>query len=117
MEIYLQWPDYDRCYNYSVLTRRSKTNTLGNKKKAVTHFNQNNKYKKRGLGLAIMHRGEAFGAASQGIDTAAVNLHTNWDGSVTILSSMAEVGMGAILCCKILFMKYLVLLKIGFVLV
>lgn len=64
------------------------------RKAQIAIFNKKNKTKKRGLGLAIMHRGEAFGAAGQGLDTAAVNLHTNWDGSITILSSMAEVGMG-----------------------
>ena len=38
--------------------------------------------------------GSIWGCWTQGIDTAAVNLHTNWDGSITVLSSMAEIGMG-----------------------
>lgn len=50
--------------------------------------------KVRGLGLALLHRGEAFGAAGQGIDTAEVSLLVNNDGGITILSSMADVGMG-----------------------
>ena len=50
--------------------------------------------KVRGLGLSIIHRGEAFGAAGQGIDTAEVSMLINWDGSITINSSLADVGMG-----------------------
>lgn len=64
------------------------------RKAAIKEWNSQHNNHRRGLGLAIMHRGEAFGAAGQGIDTAAISLHTNWDGSITILSSMAEVGMG-----------------------
>lgn len=48
----------------------------------------------RGIGSAIIHRGEAFGAAGQGIDTAEVSLLINNDGGISILSSMADVGMG-----------------------
>lgn len=50
--------------------------------------------KVRGIGFALIHRGEAFGAAGQGIDTAEVQLLVNNDGGITILSSMADVGMG-----------------------
>lgn len=50
--------------------------------------------KVKGIGLALIHRGEAFGAAGQGIDTAEVQLLINNDGGITILSSMADVGMG-----------------------
>ena len=47
-------------------------------KKSITHLNQNNKYKKRGLGLAIMHRGEAFGGLQVKVLTPLLfNLHTN----------------------------------------
>ncbi len=50
--------------------------------------------KVKGIGFALLHRGEAFGAAGQGIDTAEVQLLVNNDGGITILSSMADVGMG-----------------------
>ncbi|WP_161845513.1 molybdopterin cofactor-binding domain-containing protein [Pseudoflavonifractor sp. 524-17] len=50
--------------------------------------------KVRGVGMALLHRGEAFGAAGQGLDTSAVSRLTNWDGSIVILTSVSEVGMG-----------------------
>ena len=50
--------------------------------------------KVKGIGFSLIHRGEAFGAAGQGIDTAEVQLLVNNDGGISILSSMADVGMG-----------------------
>lgn len=48
----------------------------------------------RGLGIALLHRGEAFGAAGQGFDASAVSLYVQKDGSAMILTSMSEVGNG-----------------------
>lgn len=48
----------------------------------------------RGLGIALLHRGEAFGAAGQGFDASAVSLNVQKDGSAVILTSMSEVGNG-----------------------
>lgn len=50
--------------------------------------------KVRGLGVALLHRGEAFGAAGQGFDASAVSLYVQKDGSAIILTSMSEVGNG-----------------------
>jgi len=55
--------------------------------------NRGNK-KVRGLGIALLHRGEAFGACGQGLDAAAVSMHVQKDGSIVILTSMSEVGNG-----------------------
>ncbi len=48
----------------------------------------------KGLGIALLYRGEAFGAAGQGLDAAAVSMYVQKDGSVMILTSMSEVGNG-----------------------
>jgi CO/xanthine dehydrogenase Mo-binding subunit len=50
--------------------------------------------KVKGLGIALLHRGEAFGAAGQGLDASAVSMHVQKDGSAMILTSMSEIGNG-----------------------
>jgi len=55
--------------------------------------NKNSK-KVRGVGIALLYRGEAFGAAGQGLDAAAISMYVQKDGSVVILTSMSEVGNG-----------------------
>lgn len=64
----------------------------------------------RGLGLACMYRGESFGSAGQGSDYAAATIQVQRDGSITLYSSMSEVGQGghtmlAKVVCEILGVK------------
>ena len=60
----------------------------------IAAYNAQHKYSKKGLGMALLHRGESFGAAGQGIDTASGMLSLQPDGSVSVCSSIAEVGQG-----------------------
>ena len=60
----------------------------------IAEYNASHTYTKKGLGFAFLHRGESFGAAGQGIDTASGMIAVQPDGSVTIASSIAEVGQG-----------------------
>lgn len=64
------------------------------RRKQIDQFNNAHKYLKKGLGFALLHRGESFGAAGQGIDTASGMLSIQQDGSAIISSSIAEVGQG-----------------------
>lgn len=63
-------------------------------KQRVAAFNESHKHLKKGLGFALLHRGESFGAAGQGIDTASGMVCIQQDGSVIVSSSIAEVGQG-----------------------
>lgn len=66
-----------------------------NRKKNIEENRRNSRDKRvKGLGIALLHRGEAFGAAGQGLDAAAVSMYVQKDGSVMILTSMSEVGNG-----------------------
>lgn len=67
---------------------------IQSRKKRIALFNSRNKFYKKGLGFALLHRGESFGAAGQGIDTASGMLCIQQDGSALISSSIAEVGQG-----------------------
>lgn len=60
----------------------------------IEAFNASHKSLKKGLGFAFLHRGESFGAAGQGIDTASGMLAIQQDGSAIVSSSIAEVGQG-----------------------
>lgn len=60
----------------------------------VDDFNKTHRHLKKGLGFALLHRGESFGAAGQGIDTASGMVSIQQDGSVIVSSSIAEVGQG-----------------------
>lgn len=62
----------------------------------IAAYNANHAHSKKGLGFAFLHRGESFGAAGQGIDTASGMISVQPDGSVTIASSIAEVGQGGV---------------------
>lgn len=50
--------------------------------------------KVRGRGISCIFRGEANGAGVTTLDAAAVNLHIERDGSVTVLTGIAEMGQG-----------------------
>lgn len=51
--------------------------------------------KVRGFGFACLHRGESYGAAAQDRDVSAVDIRLHPDGSVSVLTSISEVGQGA----------------------
>ncbi len=57
-------------------------------------YNAAHRYTKKGLGVGLLYRGESFGAAGQGIDTASAMVSLQPDGSVTVNSSISEVGQG-----------------------
>lgn len=50
--------------------------------------------KVRGRGISCIFRGEANGAGVTTLDAAAVNIHVERDGSVTVLTGIAEMGQG-----------------------
>lgn len=50
--------------------------------------------KVRGFGFACLHRGESYGAASKDRDVCSVDARVHADGSVSILTSISEVGQG-----------------------
>jgi CO/xanthine dehydrogenase Mo-binding subunit len=50
--------------------------------------------KLRGRGVSCIFRGEANGAGVTTLDAAAVNIHIERDGSVTVLTGIAEMGQG-----------------------
>lgn len=50
--------------------------------------------KVRGRGVSCIFRGEANGAGVTTLDAAAVNIHVERDGSVTVLTGIAEMGQG-----------------------
>ncbi len=60
----------------------------------IAAYNQNHAHSKKGLGVSFLHRGESFGAAGQGVDTASGMLSLQSDGSALVCSSIAEVGQG-----------------------
>lgn len=63
-------------------------------RKEFADYNATHRYTKKGLGVGFLYRGESFGAAGQGIDTASAMVSIQPDGSVTVNSSIAEVGQG-----------------------
>lgn len=65
------------------------------RRKRIEEYNALSTHYKKGLGFALLHRGESFGAAGQGIDTASGMVCIQQDGSVIISSAIAEVGQGA----------------------
>lgn len=72
-----------------------KAANLGQRQGEADAFNKTHAHTKRGVGVALLHRGESFGAAGQGVDVASGLLAVQPDGSVIISSSIAEVGQGA----------------------
>ena len=50
--------------------------------------------KYRARGIACLHRGESYGAASKDADVAGSDIATYPDGSVNIYTSISEVGQG-----------------------
>jgi CO/xanthine dehydrogenase Mo-binding subunit len=50
--------------------------------------------KVRGRGISCIFRGEANGAGVTTLDAAAVNLHIERDGSIAVLTGIAEMGQG-----------------------
>lgn len=50
--------------------------------------------KVRGRGISCIFRGEANGAGVTTLDAAAVNMHIERDGSITVLTGIAEMGQG-----------------------
>lgn len=64
------------------------------RRKEIAAYNAAHSRTKKGLGMALLYRGESFGAAGQGIDTASGMLSIQPDGSVSVCSSIAEVGQG-----------------------
>lgn len=64
------------------------------RRERIAAYNASHRHLKKGLGFALLHRGESFGAAGQGIDTASGMVCIQQDGSIIISSSIAEVGQG-----------------------
>lgn len=62
------------------------------KKKRKTYQEESTETKKKGIGLAICHRGSGLGAESP--DASGCMMIVNQDGSVTINSGLAENGQG-----------------------
>jgi CO/xanthine dehydrogenase Mo-binding subunit len=52
------------------------------------------KGKLRGRGISCIFRGEAMGAGFSAKDAAAVDIHVQRDGSILVLSGIAEMGQG-----------------------
>ncbi|MDA3847647.1 MAG: xanthine dehydrogenase family protein molybdopterin-binding subunit [Vallitaleaceae bacterium] len=50
--------------------------------------------KVRGRGISCIFRGEANGAGVTTLDSAAVSIHVEKDGSIAVLSGIAEMGQG-----------------------
>lgn len=48
----------------------------------------------RGRGISCIFRGEANGAGVTTLDAAAVNIHIERDGSIAVLTGIAEMGQG-----------------------
>lgn len=67
---------------------------IAGKRRAFEQFNTQSREIKKGVGVALLFRGESFGAAGQGNDTANGAVSIQPDGSITIASSIAEVGQG-----------------------
>jgi CO/xanthine dehydrogenase Mo-binding subunit len=76
------------------LAELEKAANLKKRKAEAEAFNQTSSDIKKGVGIALLHRGESFGAAGQGIDTANGMLSIQSDGSAIINSSIADVGQG-----------------------
>ncbi len=64
------------------------------RRERIRQYNEMHQRSKKGLGISLLHRGESFGAAGQGIDTASGMVSIQADGSVSVCSSIAEVGQG-----------------------
>ena len=79
----------DKCYE--ALDEAAK---IDERRKRIAAYNAAHTGTKKGLGIAFLHRGESFGAAGQGIDTASGMIAVQPDGSVTVASSIADVGQG-----------------------
>ena len=79
----------DKCYE--ALDEHAK---IAQRRERIAAYNASHNSTKKGLGIAFLHRGESFGAAGQGIDTASGMISVQPDGSVTVASSIAEVGQG-----------------------
>ena len=64
-------------------------------KKEVAEFNKNNKFKRRGLGLALIFYGNSLGAGGQRLDKSGAEVVINLDGSVNVRIGGTEMGQGA----------------------
>jgi CO/xanthine dehydrogenase Mo-binding subunit len=69
-----------------------------NKLEEVFHHREKSaappKGKVRGKGISCIFRGEANGAGVTVLDAAAVNIHIERDGTISVLSGIAEMGQG-----------------------
>lgn len=81
----------ERCLN-----ELEEKSDYANRKQRIDDFNKAHKDsgKRRGFGIAALHRGEALGAGGEGIDTAGVNVQIEKDGSIIIYAGLSEVGQG-----------------------
>lgn len=71
-----------------------KSADLTRRRKEAEAFNKTSPEIKKGVGIALMLRGESFGAAGQGVDAANGMVSIQQDGSVVVNSSIADVGQG-----------------------
>lgn len=77
------------------LEEMEKEADISKRKKEIAEFNAKSTQYKKGLGFALLHRGESFGAAGQGVDAASGMVCIQQDGSVLISSAISEVGQGS----------------------
>lgn len=72
-----------------------KAANLAQRQKDAAQYNKTHSQTKRGVGVAFLHRGESFGAAGQGVDSSCGMVSVQQDGSITVASSISDVGQGA----------------------
>ncbi len=77
------------------LSALEKNLDIEEKRREFAAFNARNTQLKKGLGVCLLHRGESFGAAGQGLDVAQAAVCIQPDGSILVHSSIAEVGQGS----------------------
>ncbi len=64
-------------------------------KREVERFNEENEFKKRGLGWSHVIYGVSLGAAGQALDASSAEVHVKEDGTVTVMIGGTEMGQGA----------------------
>ncbi len=69
---------------------------IAKKQAEAAAFNKTGGDFRKGFGVVLLHRGESFGAAGQGVDAANGMVAIQPDGSICISSSIAEVGQGGV---------------------
>ncbi len=64
-------------------------------KEEIRRFNEENEFKKRGLGWSHVIYGVSLGAAGQFLDASSAEVHVKMDGTVLVMIGGTEMGQGA----------------------